>query len=239
MLINFRYIIYRIGYISSISIICLYTFTIGLLLPVKLRMRITSLWNLFNSTWWLKVSAGIDCKVEGLENLPSEPFIAVANHQSEWETVFLCRLLQPVSIILKSSLFLIPLFGWALWLSNPIAINRKEPHKATRQIIKEGKKKLQQGFNLLIFPEGTRLPPTTIKTFSRTAAKLAIDTQTPIVPIIHNAGIYWGPGINFDKGTIQVRIEKPISPNGHSSTTLTKLLQQQVTEVFESLCRRP
>src|SRR5690606_29777596 len=83
------------------------------------------------------------------------PCVIMSKHQSTWETMFLQYYFGPVSTILKKELLRIPFFGWGLASLRPIAIDRSNPVQALKDIKQKGLKRLAQGNNLLIFPEGT------------------------------------------------------------------------------------
>ncbi len=184
-------------------------------ISVHKRFRFVRLLNYF-VIWWFGVCCGVRYRVEGLDNLSGvEAGILVSNHQSEWETFYLQTLVSPLCTVLKKELLMIPFFGWALALIKPIAIDRRLRVSALKQIVEQGTRKLQDGFWVLIFPEGTRVQPGRHKRFSKTAALLAMETGRPIIPIAHNAGQCW-PGKGFLKhpGTLRVVVGAPIYPQG-------------------------
>ena len=180
-------------------------------MPYERRMRVASLWPRLMATSWLKWGAGIKVEIHGKENLAQKPFVAVCNHQSEWETLFLASLLCPASIVMKEALLRIPVYGWGQRCLKPIAIDRGSPRAAIRAIISQGATRIEEGINVLIFPEGTRVNAGEIKKYARTAFKLAIDTGVPLIPIVHNSGTFWRKK-DFFKGTIKIVIGDALNP---------------------------
>lgn len=200
---------------------------VGLLLPTRWRYLLVAIgWTRITLAlaWWV---LGIRYKVSGLENIPQQPCVILAKHQSAWETFFLSALFRPLSQVLKRELLNIPVFGWALRTMRPIAINREQPKQALRQLAEQGAKRLAQGNWLLIFPEGTRVPPGQIGKFSRGGASLAAKAGLPVLPIAHNAGRFW-PKTDWRKtpGTVQIVIGPPIYPEGDNSAAIARLNQQ-------------
>ncbi|KVW97049.1 lysophospholipid acyltransferase family protein [Thiobacillus denitrificans] len=176
--------------------------------------------------WLARWVLGIRYVVEGRENLPVQPAIILAKHQSAWETVaFLC-LFPPVSPVIKQELLNVPFFGWAFRMLSPIAIDRGAGREALKQIVAQGQEKLAQGFWVLVFPEGTRVAPGEKGRYGIGGGWLAADTGAPIVPIAHNAGEVW-PKNAFIKrpGTITVRIGPVIDPTGKSAAELTRAVE--------------
>jgi len=160
--------------------------------------------------WLLKHLCKLDLKVTGKENIPNEPVIYMAKHQSAWETLTLQTILpHNSSWILKRSLVYVPVFGIAVLAADPIAINRKAGRKALENLITQGKAKVAKGRNMIIFPEGTRTPYGEDTKYKLGAAKLAIAAGVPIVPVAHNAGKYWKRhGLKKHPGTMQLEIGK-------------------------------
>ena len=189
-------------------------------LPAPTRSRIISGWAHI-VTWWLKITCNLKHEVSGLENIGDKPCVFICNHQSAWETIVLQTHLPPMAWVLKRELFRIPLFGWGLWASRPIAINRSQIRNALDQVVEQGKQKLAEGRWVLIFPEGTRMPYGKPGNYKAGGTKLAIEADVDIIPIAHNAGKYWKKN-SFLRlpGTIQCRIGKPISSKGKTPKEL-------------------
>lgn len=204
-------------------------------LPFHIRGRYMTLWN-FCVANWLKWTCGVSYQVIGKENLPDSPYIALSNHQSQWETYFLQGYLFPICFVLKQELLSKPFFGWGLRVLDPIAIDRSNPKQAIRQTTEQGKQRLSDKISVLIFPEGTRVRPGEKRKYARSGANLAIQNNVPIVPIAHNAGQYW-PADTFIKypGTITVFIGKPIWAEEKNSRELNEQAQQWIESKVLSL----
>lgn len=207
-----------------------FLFTLGLLLPLKLRQR----WGYYLGYLMmlgLKPTVGIDFVLEGRRPLESEPAIYVCNHQSVMETMLLPYLLAPISPILKHQLFLIPFIGQSLWLTGSITINRGKGIAAMKKLKRQGERQKKRGMSVLIFPEGTRYPPGCIGPFMPGAATMAKATGLPLVPISMNSGSFWQPHtLEKNPGTVRFVIGEPIDPDSGTSRELTARLQAWIAE---------
>lgn len=205
-------------------------------MPLEKRMIALLSWNKI-ILWWLRVCCNIDVIVTG--SLPKNNFVAVAKHQSQWETYFLQLHLAPSAIVLKKELLRLPFFGWVLALTAPIAIDRSNPRAAIKEIMSQGLAYLDQGLNVLIFPEGTRTAVGQRGRYARSGAEMAIKSGVPLVPIAHNAGYYW---INkhFVKlpGTITVVIGEAIDPEGYNSKELCNITEEWIEENVATISRK-
>ena len=125
------------------------------------------------------------------------------------------QIFPPQVWVLKRELLRIPFFGWGLAMTSPIAIDRASRGEALKQMLEQGKDRLQQGFWIVIFPEGTRMAPGQAGKYRIGGAWLATHTGALVVPVAHNAGEFWGKN-SFIKlpGTITVSIGVPINPAG-------------------------
>lgn len=206
-------------------------------MPYKIRYQIITLWSYF-FIFWAKITCGLKYTIEGLHNLPTQNAIVFSNHQSMWETIFMQVLLPYQAWILKKELLRIPVFGWGLALIEPIAIDRKNAH-SVRELIHQGKKCLQKGRWVIIFPEGTRVAVGKDHRYSRSGAALAEATGYPIVPIAHNAGLFWPRGFLVKKpGTIHVIIGKSIDPIGKTVTDINQLAEHWIKHTAISLATK-
>jgi 1-acyl-sn-glycerol-3-phosphate acyltransferase len=153
----------------------------------------------------------------------------LSKHNSQWETFYLQLLFQPLATIMKRELLNIPAFGWGLRLLNPIAIDRGNPRDAMRQMLDQGSDRLGEGLSVLVFPEGTRTPEGIEPRYARGGAALAIRAGVPMVPVAHNAGMFWPPHRLWKyPGTIQVSIGPAINAGGSSAKELTEQAREWI-----------
>jgi 1-acyl-sn-glycerol-3-phosphate acyltransferase len=203
-------------------------------LPYNKRYYWTSRWNMF-VVWAAKTVCGIHYQVKGYENLPDAPVILLSKHQSAWETIFYLYFMpRPLVYVFKKEITYIPFFGWGIALLRMIPIDRSKGKDAFAQIVEHGRRRLADGQWVIMFPEGTRIPVGERGKYKGGGARLAVETNTPVVPIAMNAGEYW-PKNSFIKkpGTITVSIGTPKSPKGLSAVEL----MQQVENWIESEMR--
>ncbi len=159
---------------------------------------------------WLKITCNIRHEITGLENMPDSACIILAKHQSTWET-FAFQAIFPTQVyVLKRELLWIPIFGWGLAMTSPIAINRASGREALKQLVTKGQARLAQGLWVVIFPEGTRIAPNQRGKYHIGGAWLACHTQTPVLPVAHNAGSCWPKGFIKKPGLIKMHIGPPI-----------------------------
>ena len=175
----------------------------------KILSKIVSFWISFILKL-LRFLCSLDWEVKGLSNIPNSPVIVISNHQGQWEAFSMQYLFHPLCTLLKRELLYIPLWGWAMGLLKPIAINRGRPREALRQALDEGGDRLDRGLFVLFFPEGTRVKAGQVNRYSRSSFELALRSNVPVLPIVHNSGDCW-PAHKFLKypGTIFLTIGKP------------------------------
>ncbi|WP_417583107.1 lysophospholipid acyltransferase family protein [Nitrincola sp.] len=216
-MLKLRALLFAAGFYPLTMIYAIPCLLIGPLLPFRARFIFLTGINYFY-IWWLRVTCGVKTQVTGLENLPKDrPYVALSNHQSEWETLYFQLVFRPQSVVLKRELLKIPLFGWALALLKPIALDRSQRREALKQLLRQGKERLSDGIPVVIFPQGTRVPVGKEGRFNKGGTMLAVSQGVPVVPVVHNAGICW-PGKSFVKypGTVQLVIGEPIETQGRS-----------------------
>jgi 1-acyl-sn-glycerol-3-phosphate acyltransferase len=194
-------------------------FLVGWLPPIT-RYRYITFWCALN-LWAVRWICGIRSRVVGDENIPATPHIVACKHSSTWETLFLSRYLPPLAYVAKKELLSLPFFGWAFRLASPITIDRQAGHDAMEQISGQGRQRFAQGFWIILYPEGTRIPVGKRVRYKTGAARLAIDMQVPILPIAHNAGWLWPKGVMGKRpGVITMSFGKPIAAESKSALVL-------------------
>ena len=206
-----RSFVFYIGYIGSGILASLLACLLGPFMSLNNRLRFFSFWPRF-ANWFLYVTCKIRLVVEGEENIPTEPCVIVSNHQGQWETFSMQYLFHPLCTLLKRELLYIPLWGWAMKLLNPIAINRSKPKEAIVQTLDEGSKRLKSGLYVLLFPEGTRVAAGRVGNYARSSFELAKRNNVKVLPICHNSGDCW-PAHKFLKnsGTIKLSVGRPFN----------------------------
>jgi 1-acyl-sn-glycerol-3-phosphate acyltransferase len=216
--------------LAYFAALVLSTFVFGLLLvvagwlmPVAWREAIGNAWGAVN-LWALKSICGLGYRITGDENLSSRPAIIMSKHQSTWETISLRAIVGGHQAwVLKRELMWIPVFGWAMAVMNPIAIDRKAGRKAVRQVIDQGSRALEAGRTVIIFPEGTRTMPGTRGKYGIGGALLAERTGVPVVPLAHNAGTFWRRrDVRKYPGTIDVVAGEPIPTSGRRAKDIIR-----------------
>ena len=174
------------------------------------RSRMASYWARC-ALFWLKLTCNLGFEVRGRENIPDHPSIILCKHQSAWETIALQIIFPPQIWVMKRELLLIPFMGWAWIALSAIPINRSAGREALKQLVTHGKDRLARGLWVVIFPEGTRIAPGERGKYHIGGAWLASHTKTTVVPVAHNAGLFWRKNAFIKHpGTIQVSIGKPI-----------------------------
>lgn len=183
-------------------------------LPPIARSRLIGYW----AHWimfWLRLTCGLGHRVTGLENLPAEPCVILAKHQSAWETIAFQQIFPAQAWVLKRELLWIPFFGWGLAATRPIAIDRSAGVRALDSMIKQGLARLAEGRYVVVFPEGTRMPRGASGRYNPGGAMLAHKAGVPVVPVAHNSGSYWSRrGFLKRPGVIEVRIGPAIETAG-------------------------
>ena len=215
-----RSLLFYIGQIISTILIA----PIGIIafpLDFKKRYYLITRWAVFN-LWWLKICCNVTYEIKGRDNIPGKPCIVMSKHQSAFETLALQQIFIPQVWILKKELLQIPIYGWGLASMQPIAINRNSTIKSFRQIADQGCERLQKGYWVIIFPEGTRVAPNKKKKYLPGGGMLAEKSGAQIVPVAHNAGRLWSRNSMIKKpGLITIKIGPVIESENKSAKEIT------------------
>lgn len=208
------------------AVIALLTFP----LPPLARYRVITVWTRC-IIWASRAICGIRYRVIGAEHIPRKPCIILAKHQSAWETLAFQLIFPPQVWVLKKELLRVPFFGWGLAMLSPIAIDRSSRRAALQQLIEQGRQRLQSGFSIVIFPEGTRIAPGRRGKYRPGGARLAVQTGTPVLPVAHNAGLRWGRNAFLKHpGLVTVSIGAPINPEGLDAESLITRVEQWIED---------
>ncbi|NUZ06503.1 lysophospholipid acyltransferase family protein [Piscinibacter koreensis] len=174
--------------------------------------------------WGARVICGVRARLHGVENLPDEPVILLPKHQSTWETFAFPTLMKhPLCYVFKRELLYIPFFGWAMARMDMIHIDRSRRADAWNRIAEQGRRFMQMGHWVIMFPEGTRAPRGGKGTYKAGGTRLAVETGRPVLPIAVTSARCW-PRKSFvlQPGVIDVSYGKPIPSVGREAGELMR-----------------
>jgi 1-acyl-sn-glycerol-3-phosphate acyltransferase len=200
----------------------------GLVVPFRKRFLLARLWGtvLLRALKW---TCRLDYVVEGRENLPPGNHIALWKHSSSWETIAMAVVFPQQVWVLKRELQWIPFVGWGIQQLHAIGIDRRSKHTAVSQIVTQGKQRLEEGNWIMIFPEGTRMALGETRRYGVSGALLAKETGKLIVPVAHDAGMYWPRrGLRKKAGCVHVWIGPPIETAGRDARAINEEAQRWI-----------
>lgn len=199
------------------------------------RAALGRLWAGFQM-WALKIICGLNYRIRGSENTPDRPYVAMVKHQSAWETLVSHLLFRDAAWVFKRQLLWLPLLGWGLALTKPIAVDRTSPKQALDQVIRQGTELLSDGRTIVIYPEGTRVAPGKRGKYMPGGSLLAVKAGVPVLPVAHNAGVFW-PRSSFVKfpGQIEVVIGPVIESEGKTARQLTREVEDWIESTMAEL----
>jgi 1-acyl-sn-glycerol-3-phosphate acyltransferase len=146
---------------------------------------------------------------------PRRPYVAVSNHESIADIFLISHLPWEMKWLSKDANFRIPVLGWMMQMAGDVRLVRSE-RASRRAALEQCRDRLDRRVSVMIFPEGTRSPTGEMLPFKDGAFRLAIETGTPILPLVV-AGtrdcMQKGSGI-FNRAHAEVRALEPISTTG-------------------------
>ena len=177
-----------------------------------------------------RIICGVQWREHGRENLPDGPAILCPKHQSAWETLaFTVVCPKPLSFVFKREILYIPFFGWAIGRLDMVHIDRSKRASAWAKVSAQGSEFLDKGNWVIMFPEGTRTPRGSQGVYKAGAARLALDTGAPLVPIAVTSARCW-PKNSFVKtpGVIDISYGAPIPVAGRTADSLMKEVEHWI-----------
>ena len=218
--------------IILISIIFIPTF----FLPQKITLiggKIMGHWASFCLRFFLSTKL----VVKGRENIINDKkFFIAASHQSMFETFFLQTIFNSPVFILKKELLMIPIFGWYLKKIGSISIKRNKISKDNLGFFGDVLKLINMSNRpLIIFPQGTRLPPQDRTAFKKGASRIYDELKISCQPIAINSGFTWPKhGSKKVNTTLIISILHEIEP-GQNKETFLKNLQDTIYNELDTL----
>ena len=201
-------------------------------IPIVVSAWLSSTGNLaftISKAWaWIMLKVtGVRSEIRGRGKIrPGQSYVIIPNHQSHFDILALVmRLGIQFRWIIKKELRAIPLFGFALYKSKNIFIDRTDRDKAM-QSIREGIRRLPPGVSVLFFAEGTRSPNGAIQPFKKGGFTTAVESDLPILPVTVNGSRKVLPKgtLAFKRGSIEVVVGDPVDTRGYTHDTIENLI---------------
>jgi len=170
-------------------------------------------------------AVGVRVRVEGLENVPPGVCIFVANHTSTADPPAVAGAIpRRVAILVKESLFHIPIVARAFRLAHFVPVNRADREAAIASA-ETAIAHLKEGVSFLIYPEGTRSADGRLQPFKRGVAVMAIKAGVPVVPMACAGAhrVMRKKGIAISPGEIVVRFLPPLDASAYTLEQRDKL----------------
>ncbi len=230
LLFIYRVYLYIVIIISTVIIL-------GLIFPIVLPFDKSGKISLKLGILWLTIIRYASfMRVKVRYEFPADftrSYVVVTNHRSHFDVVALSSLpFKAIKPVAKKELTKMPIFGWFLKKVS-IVIDRKAPRGEAYQKIKSQMDRLKEdGFSVLIFPEGTRGNGSTLLPLKTGAFRLALDYNLPLLPITIKGteDILPKGSLAVTPGKVELVVHKPIEVKGVEDY---KLLAEEFKEVIE------
>jgi 1-acyl-sn-glycerol-3-phosphate acyltransferase len=171
---------------------------------------------------------GIRVELRGREHLPKGAALVAGKHQCMFDALGTLAFYPDACFVTKKELFAIPFFGWYCARAGMIAIDRQGHSKALRKLVADAQQQMREARQLIIFPEGHRMPPGETGLYQPGVAALYRDLGLPCTPVATNSGMHW-PAHGFIRrpGTIVYQFLEPI-PAGLQRAPFMRTLQERI-----------
>jgi 1-acyl-sn-glycerol-3-phosphate acyltransferase len=214
--------------------------TITLGIPVMLAGMLSRTGNLafsISKIWAYVVLAVsfVSAEIKNKEKLLSRTsYIIISNHQSHFDILALVTTLGiQFRWIIKKEILKVPIFGYALYTSRNIFIDRSNTTRAIESINK-GVNRLPKDAGVMVFAEGTRSSDGQIHEFKKGGFMIAIARKIPVLPVTVNGSRRVLPkgSLVVKPGKIQVVIGDPIDTSGYTADNVQELIDKTRLEIM-------
>lgn len=229
-----RSLLFQIAFYLNFTLRALIT-PFALAMPPSFALWYATQWMRSVLVLWKGIT-GSTYEFRGLEHIPQGGFIAAAKHQSAWETMGLGTVLTDFTFIMKQELMYIPGLGGFCRKSGMIPIRRSEGQRAVGPMLEAAAKAIENGRQIVIFMEGTRVRAGAAHPYKAGVARMAQKLGCPIVPVALNTGLFW-PRNSFWRypGHVIVEFLPPIMPEKMGIREMLKKLEHDVETASNAL----
>jgi 1-acyl-sn-glycerol-3-phosphate acyltransferase len=233
-----RSLAFNVVFFLVTGLACIFVATPCLVLPRRCSRVATNLWARA-ILWLLKHIVGLRAELRGDLAALSQPCVIAPKHQSAWDTIVFFAICPDAVYVLKKELMLIPFYGWNAHKLGMIGIDRGGAAAALRGLMRAAKAAVAAGRQVVIFPQGTRVPPGQpageAAPYQPGIAALYGQIEAPVVPVALNSGLFWGKRSFIKRpGTIVLEV-LPAIPPGLERKVFMARLEQTIEQASERL----
>ena len=234
ILLLLRSAAFNLAFFASTALALLVVWPVLFVPGPAAALRVANAWAAF-VMFLLRAIVGLKLEIRGDRARLDGPALIACNHQSAWDTIVFLRLCRRPTYVMKKELMAIPVYGWLARHQGHIAIDRTAGAAAFRRLQRAAAAALAAGRQIIVFPEGTRVPPGERRPYQPGVAGLYAALKVPVVPIALNSGLFW-PRRSFVKrpGTIMLEI-LPEIPAGLPREAFLTELETRIGTAMERL----
>ena len=190
------------------------------------------------SSWWAMLYIWLNplwsIQFEGRDKMKkNQTYVILSNHQSLLDIAILYGLFFPYKWVTKVENFKIPGIGWIMILNRYLKVDRNK-RETYLQMINDCEKSINNGSSVLLFPEGTRSRDGIIKNFKTGPFKAALQSMTPIMPVVidgSNRALKKNNFVFNGRQTFKVKVLDPIPYESFKDKNV-KAITQEVREIM-------
>lgn len=161
--------------------------------------------------WTLRVLCGVKCEVRGTP--PTHEAVVAAKHQSFLDIIMIYHAVPRGKFIMKRELMFAPILGQYALRIGCVPVNRGKRGAAIAKMMADVAKGRALPGQLIIYPQGTRVPPGDKRPYKVGTGLLYEQLGQPCVPVATNVGHFWPKrGIMRYPGVAVVEFLPEIAP---------------------------
>ena len=183
--------------------------------------------------WSASWMVGLKTEVRG--EPPTGEVMIAAKHQSFLDVLMIFGAMPRGKFIMKRILIYAPIIGQYGLRIGCIPVDRGKRGQAIRKMLADVEAGRAQGGQLIIYPQGTRIPPGVRAPYKVGIAALYKELKQPCVPVAANVGVFWPKrGFYRKPGLAVVEFLEPVQP-GLKTDEYLKLLEERIETRSDAL----
>ena len=176
--------------------------------------------------WTARWMVGIRTEVRGTP--PTDEVLIAAKHQSFLDIIMIYGAVPAGKFIMKKELLKAPILGQYALMIGCVPVDRGKRTQAIQQMVRDVNAGRAAPGQLIIYPQGTRIPPGVQAPYKVGAGVLYTELGQDCVPVACNVGLFWPKrGIMRKPGTAVVEF-LPRIPAGMPVNDFMQELEQRV-----------